>query len=586
MHLHLLKGCAPTPLANYLKALGILRLVAEQVDSDARGSWDGEVFCLLSRLTRGELEEFFLERYQTTPIFNPWGGRSGFYPGSSEKTARVALESIESSNLPRLEQFRHGIRTIRDVVATIGGLKPDCKERLVIPIRLRLRGPGLDWLDTVVANLGDSFRGPALFGSGGNEGSGSYTAAFFAAVVEVILERSWDHALSSCLWAVNTEKAAWDGRFTSRVGSKLKKENVAAPFRQFLPSGRLSPWDLLLCFEGSLVVQSGVSRRSLGGSPFLASPFYFEPLGIGAGSSSRQDEYVLNKGQESPGRGEQWFPLWSHPGTFTEVRALFSEGRCSLGRQPARNPIQAARALGGLGGARGINSYIRYGYLQRDNLATHFAVPLGRVQIRGSGTVRLVDDILPWLDRLHTAARRKRPQSAPARLVQAEHRLADSVFAALTHDHSAVRWQSILLAAVNIESLQATGTAIQAGPIPPLRPEWVEAVADGSPEVRLALALGSAAGYFRAGRPHDSVRFHWLPLQPGGRQFKISDQRLSNDPRVVARGRDPLRDLVALIERRLTESVMEGQRRSRMVAAPGCGARLDDLAAVILHSPS
>ena len=33
LHLHQLKGCSPTPLANYLKALGILRLVAGQADA-------------------------------------------------------------------------------------------------------------------------------------------------------------------------------------------------------------------------------------------------------------------------------------------------------------------------------------------------------------------------------------------------------------------------------------------------------------------------------------------------------------------------------------------------------------------------
>ncbi|MBI3463301.1 MAG: hypothetical protein HY000_09615 [Planctomycetes bacterium] len=51
-----------------------------------------------------------------------------------------------------------------------------------------------------------------------------------------------------------------------------------------------------------------------------------------------------------------------------------------------------------------------------------------------------------------------------------------------------------------------------------------------------------------------------------------------NDPRVVVSGRDPIRDLSALVERRLIEAGMKGQRRSRLVAAQGCGARLDDLA--------
>ena len=41
LHLHELGGCAPAPLAHYLKALGILRLVSEQADSSARGFWRG-----------------------------------------------------------------------------------------------------------------------------------------------------------------------------------------------------------------------------------------------------------------------------------------------------------------------------------------------------------------------------------------------------------------------------------------------------------------------------------------------------------------------------------------------------------------
>ncbi|TVQ98102.1 MAG: hypothetical protein EA399_11480, partial [Desulfovibrionales bacterium] len=68
MHIHDLKGCAPTPLAHYLKALGILRLVAEQADPEARGWWHGDLFRLATKLDARELETFFLERYEPTPI--------------------------------------------------------------------------------------------------------------------------------------------------------------------------------------------------------------------------------------------------------------------------------------------------------------------------------------------------------------------------------------------------------------------------------------------------------------------------------------------------------------------------------------
>ena len=156
--------------------------------------------------------------------------------------------------------------------------------------------------------------------------------------------------------------------------------------------------------------------------------------------------------------------------------------------------------------------------------------------------------------------------------------MADAVFAALTHDHTPERWQAILLAAAEIESLQATGTGIEAGPIPPLRPDWLSAVAEESVEFRLALALGSAAAGYDAQKPSDPIRHHVLPLKPGARRFNTDDNKLVNDPRVVVTARDPLRDLAAIVERRLIEAEQQGQRRFRLVAAPGCGARLDDLA--------
>ena len=59
MILHRLDGCAPTPLAHYLKALGVLRLVAEQLDPEARGWWEGERFLLASHKDEDELLAFF-----------------------------------------------------------------------------------------------------------------------------------------------------------------------------------------------------------------------------------------------------------------------------------------------------------------------------------------------------------------------------------------------------------------------------------------------------------------------------------------------------------------------------------------------
>ena len=62
-----------------LKALGILRVVGQQVDSHTRGWWQDEHFCLLTTLDRNALEGFFLEQYEPAPFVSPWNKGSGFF---------------------------------------------------------------------------------------------------------------------------------------------------------------------------------------------------------------------------------------------------------------------------------------------------------------------------------------------------------------------------------------------------------------------------------------------------------------------------------------------------------------------------
>ena len=83
-----LNGCTPTPLASYLKAIGVLRLISspanhvsgEAADAHARGWWQNECFHLRTTLSRDTLLHFFLHDYAPSPIIAPWNGGSGFYP--------------------------------------------------------------------------------------------------------------------------------------------------------------------------------------------------------------------------------------------------------------------------------------------------------------------------------------------------------------------------------------------------------------------------------------------------------------------------------------------------------------------------
>lgn len=572
LHLHHLTGCAPTPLAQYLKALGVLRLVAEQKDPEARGFWRDEHFCLLTSLDRQALERFFLDEYRPTPAFNPWGARSGFYSGSSESTARRALQALVRSTAPQLDPLRKAAAVVHEILDNMGGAKPEteeAKQRLLRELRFRLRGPASDWLAAVQAVVGEHSFSPALLGTGGNEGSGSYSSTYLQALEVALVDERRPENLG--LFA---------GRQDARAGRPGYAWNGA--FMQFMPEGSGSAWDFVLLLEGAVLLRSGVGLRfHTSGQQirFLASPFYFAPHAVGSGSVDMADEYRLEKGKPRDGRGEQWFPLWRSPASLPEVTALFAQGRCRFGRRHAARPIDAVRAVAQLGVPRGINEFYRYGYLQRNNLATHFAVPLGRIQVRHRPRARLIDDLAPWMDRLHREARKR---GAAARLVHAERRLADTVFAVLIHDDTPERWQAVLLAAVEVEAIQAAGTAFLIGPIPPLSPEWLAAGDDGTTEWRLAGTLGSAAAaYGRNGLPVDRVRHHWLPLQDSAPRYREHDGRLDRDPRVVAMGRDPVSDLAAVVERRLVEAAGRGERRLPVVAAPDFGASLRDLSQLL-----
>ena len=81
-----LKGCRHDILGHYLKAIGLLRVLAkcaapEHRDPDAEGWWDADkaCFCLRSPKydTREKLVEFFTLYYRPTPFFSPWNTGGG-----------------------------------------------------------------------------------------------------------------------------------------------------------------------------------------------------------------------------------------------------------------------------------------------------------------------------------------------------------------------------------------------------------------------------------------------------------------------------------------------------------------------------
>ena len=201
-----LAGCRPEPLAHYLKALGILRLVSEQADPEVRGWWVDDEFRLRTKLGREKLEKFFLEDYRPTPVVAPWNGGSGFYPNDRKD----AIEAIFSTRAGRFLDYQATVKQSKEIIQLLALKdKPDvdAKPRLLRACRGRFSEKSLAWVDAAYVLTDEEAKYPPLLGTGGNDGRLEFTNNFMQRLMELfdpltghpeVLSKTW---LSSALWS-------------------------------------------------------------------------------------------------------------------------------------------------------------------------------------------------------------------------------------------------------------------------------------------------------------------------------------------------------------------------------------------------
>lgn len=496
----LLEGCASRPLAAYLKALGILRLVGEQADANARGAWQNGAFLLSSSLDRQALCDFFMETWQPTPLVTPWNGGSGFYPGDN----REGIDALAQSTSPRLAVYREVIARIRNwpELKRLASLPPKEgeKERKAVRTkykqlflqrcRAELPDVCLPWLDaTCILGGGDTVFSP-LLGTGGNEGRLEYCSNFMRHVAKIFAcqpekSRAW---LEGALFGlpVNGLPKSAAGQFDpGRAGGCNQCMGAS------LEDPPTNSWDFLLLFEGTLLFAGSLTRRAPEDPNDVCFPFCVEGSATGFASSSLTDK----------GRGEIWMPLWSRTASLREVRRLLGEGRASLGRRQARNGLDFARAIASLGVDRGIDGFERYSFLERRG-QSYVALPSGSLSVHYQPQVALLDPVARWV---RQPCRKKRE---PASLASARRHLTTALFAC-TRTPDAPRFVAVSRALARMDALPGL-PGLLAAPCTPLSPDWISACDDGGPEVRLAAALASLRGSGKLG----PFRAHLAPVAP------------------------------------------------------------------------
>jgi hypothetical protein len=344
-HLVTFESLRPEPLASYTAALGVLRLVAEQVDPKAQGWWHNDRFRLQSKLDQGALLRFFLQDYHPTPMASPWNAGGGFYGRSADS----AITQIERSDDPRFAAYR-GTLTVIDGILKARKLEdrpatPSLKRALLNDLHANLPPEAQRYMDAVLSWEDDEPSYHSLFFAGGNDGRLDFAKNFMERLSRLLLDPAPESqsllqaALFDTLTGHLKPESAGPHDPTASGGPYASSE-------EFDAEPLSNPWTYILGMEGTLLITGGCGQ-----SPHISA---------GYPSAAPKETWLR----------DLWLPRWTTPRTVSQLRK-------ELAAEPDRH-------------------HLRYSFLPR-NGRCHFAVP---VQQRAEPLHRrpgYVKDLEKWL---------------------------------------------------------------------------------------------------------------------------------------------------------------------------------------------
>jgi len=541
-----LEGCTPEPLMSYLKALGVLRLVSEQADPDATGHWRNDQFVFRSDFEEEGLIQFFLNDYRPTPVIGPWAGGSGFFGNDSRKTVRAILKKKS----PRATAYKSVIERVLQILDEEGiKEKPgeNLKQHLLRRYRREMPDEFVQWMDAAMVLQSDGQTFAPVLGTGGNDGRLDFTQNFMLRLVELKLFESKPSAKSTSLLEQSLFAQPTKGLGKAAVGQFSPGKAGGPNATQGMEGNPTdNPWDFILMLEGSLMLAGSVVRR-LGMSSTDKATFPFTVRVRAVGDGSPTDEEV------GGARGELWLPIWDHCVSRSELETLFGEGRVEVSGRPARDAVDFARAVAGLGVDRGIRSFARYGFLKRSGKA-YLAVAMDRFRVpdRPREAMRLLDQLGHWLDRFRRASSAK---ETPGRLKTALRMIESAIFEYCRYGRRE-EMQAVLIALGSADRQLAVTSGQRGGKevCPPLRglsPQWLKATSDGSAEFDIALAL---AGVFDRENKIEPLRANLEPVTLQKRQWVWQ----AAAPHVVWNSADLPKNMAGVLTRRIMSGARAG----------------------------
>ena len=597
-HILELRGCTPEPLGNYLKGLGVFRLIAEQADPQARAWWKDGVLLLHTKWSWDEVVSFFLRGigekktpiYSPTPIFAPWGGRPGFYK-DSHKRAKAILDKIRKFNDPN-SRFAAACRTVtlidellRTKTAVVTEKRKEVRKAWVdlikknspkidqrTPLKNEISGTmrsnwceaAVDWFDACLA-LEDDVRFGFLFGSGGNEGNADITNNFWEMIEEVVgLPTPKSQSAQFLARCIIGEGHLGEGSRT--VGQHFPLAAGSANCGQdYEGSSSTNPWDFVLMMEGAILFAGATTKRlSQFGKGKAAFPFMIDHLATEEASTSNKDE-LKQDAKVIRCRAEFWMPLWNSAISFPELQSLLSEGR--LQRHSGKrtdHTLHAMEAVKTLGVARGIDAFHRVALFERRGQGSYLASSLGY-----HSTAQALDSLAPQLAEIEDFRQRvysklREGPGIPDRVMRARQSLHTALATLLTRDeHRSISVGETLVdvltrvAGVEREVSLLKDREKLLNPCPPLSRKWMRDDANDA-DLRLARAIAGIAAWGESSDPKrsavEAIRSNLLPVSRSNRHSKLWNWDATSRSAVWSRGASLTTNFIAVLRRRLIDA--------------------------------
>ncbi len=477
MNRHILKGCASVPFSNYLKAMGLFRIIAEQKDPKITACWDNDRLILNTDLSKDEITEFVLKQYRPSPIVGPWSY-------NKYENAITSCKDVLVSE--RFKSYKETVDRIKDVISEFCKItKTEKFEKSSInlktkPLFLRLcrntlPDDAIPWLDAVFVLTGQDVKYAPILGSGANDGNFDMAGNFLTKLKMLLDDKNTNESktwLESALFGetVKLDKARMMGHNPDGAGGP----NSGTGFEGKPLS---NPWEYVLMMEGTIMFGGSIARRQSMNTGKAVFPFTTNAANIGYATASSDDG-------GNNARGEIWLPMWQNPITYKELVHVCNEGRIQLDGRQAKTGIEFARAIASYGAERGISEFQQFCILKRKGDA-YLTINANKIQAAYEPAVHLLSEIDAWYNPIIKQSASKEASASIKRMV----RNLDGAIVKFCKYQTKQLMLDVLVLVGKLERYTARyedpKTALK------LSQNWLEYCYDGSVEFRLSTSIAS-----------------------------------------------------------------------------------------------